>query len=77
MIPCSHLGISRISCRTFDVSGFASCLLVLDQLISVDIALGSPSSGFPSFETRFAVHPIDHLQTDLAAFEQEEVNEDG
>lgn len=39
--------------------------------------MGRPSSGLPSFESWLAVHSIDHLETDFAAIEEEEVNEDG
>lgn len=77
VVPGSHLRVSRVSRRSFDVGWFSACLLVVDQLLSVGISVRSPASRLPRFEARLAVHAVDHFETDLAAFKEEEVDEDG
>lgn len=76
MISGRHLGVSRVPCRAFDVCSLAARLFVLDQLLPVGISVGGPASRLPRFEARFAVHAVNHFETDLAALEEEEVNED-
>lgn len=61
----------------FDMLGARSGFLVVHKLFPAGIAFWSPFAGLPGFQPGLAVHPVYHFQTDLATFEEEEVDKDG